>query len=98
MAMQGKSRRFRIWITRYDGGQPSGFHQQPPEAVAVEPAEPQAMTARQARRYVEAFNRAALAARRRLWAVAIPVGVRREGEPRSGELLGAGPRGFGLWS
>jgi hypothetical protein len=45
------------------------------------------MTPRQARRYVEAFNRAALGGSRKVWAVALPVRVRYEGEPQPGEPL-----------
>ena len=45
------------------------------------------MTARKARRYVEAFNRSALGGVRKVWAVALPVRIRYEGDPRPGELV-----------
>jgi len=49
------------------------------------------MSASQAARYVEAFNRAAAARRRKVWAVAVPVTVRYEGDPRPGQRLDAAP-------
>lgn len=80
-------RLYRIWITRYEDWAPQNCLQLPPVAIAQEPAESEAMSARQAARYVEAFNRAALARRCKLWAVALPVAVRFEGEPRPGDTL-----------
>jgi len=82
--------RFRVWILRYEQWEPQSLRDRPPRAVAVEPAERGTMSARQASVYVEAYNRAALGARRRLWAMAVPVVVRYEGEPRAGEVLGPG--------
>ena len=72
------------------GVRAQGWHDVPPGAVAIEPAEGQDMTVRQARRYVEAFNRAALGGARKVWAVALPVRIRYEGDPRPGEPLRAG--------
>jgi hypothetical protein len=80
--------RYRVWIVRYEGAPPTAWHVAPTNAVALEPAEPRAMTARRARRYVEAFNRAALDGTQRVWAVALPVTIRYEGDARSGERLG----------
>jgi hypothetical protein len=79
--------RFRVWILRYDQWEPQSLRDWPPRATAVEPAEPGTMSARAAATYVEAFNRAALRACRRRWAVAVPVVVRYEGEPRAGEVV-----------
>ena len=45
------------------------------------------MTARQARRYVEAFNRMALARGKKVWAVALPVTVSYGGDPQPGAPL-----------
>jgi hypothetical protein len=49
------------------------------------------MTVRQARRYVEAFNRAAFSRswHKKRWAVAVPVTIRYDGEPEPGEKLPA---------
>jgi hypothetical protein len=79
--------RCRVWIVRYGEFVPTGWHDVPPGAVAIEPAEGHAMTARQARRYVEAFNRAALGGAQKVWAVALPVMIRYDGDPRPGEAL-----------
>lgn len=81
--------RFRVWITRYDDWQPRSLLDRPPRAIAVEPAEKGTMTARQAAAYVEAFNRAAFESGRRVWALAVPVVVRYEGEPRAGDAVEA---------
>ena len=80
--------RYRVWIARYQNGRPRSCHDVPPDAVALQPAETETMSARQAAKYVEAFNRAALRRRRKIWAVAIPVAVRYGGEPRPGRSLG----------
>lgn len=81
--------RFRVWITRYEDWLPRSLRDRPPKATAVEPAEKGTMNARDAGVYIEAFNRAAIEAGRRLWAVAVPVVVRYEGEPQAGDPLGA---------
>ena len=79
--------RFRVWIARCEHCQPGGYGKVPPAAVAVEPAEQDTMSADEAATYVEAFNRAALGRSGRLWAVALPVTVSYEGEPRPGEVI-----------
>ncbi len=78
---------YRIWIIRYDHWVPRSCSQVPPHAIAREPAEGELMSARQATRYVKAFNREAIARHRKLWAVALPVAVRFEGEPHPGDVL-----------
>ena len=84
--------RFRVWITAYEHGQPSDFRGVPPGAIALEPAEEELMSDGQAAAYVEAFNRAASSRSRKIWAVALPVTVRYDGEPRPGESIGPAPR------
>ena len=79
--------RYRVWIAAYRGWRPKSYCDVPPDAVAIEPAERGTMSARQAARYVEAFNRAALARDGRIWAVAILISVRYDGEPRPGQSL-----------
>ena len=79
--------RCRVWIVRYGEVAPAGWHDVPRDAVAIEPAEGETMTASQAKRYVEAFNRAAFGRARKVWAVALPVRIRYEGDPRPGEPL-----------
>ncbi len=79
--------RHRVWIVRYEGWRPGTWHDIPAGAIAVEPAERGTMTTRQARRYVEAFNRAAQNGPRKTWAVALPVTIRYVGDPQPGEAL-----------
>ncbi|MFH1924710.1 MAG: hypothetical protein ABIP48_33075 [Planctomycetota bacterium] len=81
------SGRHRVWIAGYRDWKPGGYSEVPPDAVALEPAENGDLSAREAARYVEAFNRAALAGRRKIWAVAVPVAVRYDGEPCPGQPL-----------
>jgi hypothetical protein len=85
----GSMRRFRVWITRYRKWRPQDFRAVPPEAVALEPAEDGTMSAPEAIGYVEAFNRAALRQRRKVWAVVLPVHLRYEGDPQPGAVLAA---------
>jgi hypothetical protein len=77
----------RVWIVRYEDSPPTEWHDVPRGAVAVEPAETGAMSTRRARRYVEAFNRAALGGTQKVWAVALPVTIRYDGDPLPGELV-----------
>ena len=79
--------RYRVWMVRYQRWQPDGWHDVPADATAVEPAERGTMSIRQARRYVEAFNRAAHGGPQKIWAVALPVAVRYVGDPQPGEPL-----------
>ena len=84
----GRSVRYRVWIARCADWQPQACDDVPPEAIALEPAEPGTFSLRAARRYVRAFNRVVLRrANRRIWAVALPVAVRYDGEPRPGGVL-----------
>lgn len=79
--------RCRVWVVRYDGEPPADWHDIPVGAVAVEPAERRTMPPGQARRYVETFNRAALAGGRKVWAVALPVRICHEGDLQPGQAL-----------
>jgi hypothetical protein len=81
--------RFRVWIARYEDWRPGSDRDVPPAAVAVEPAEQGTMSREEAGEYVEAFNTAALGRPGNLWAVALPVKVRYEGEPRPGQTIAA---------
>jgi hypothetical protein len=79
--------RFRVWIARYQRWRPGDYRDVPPTAVAVEPAEPGTMSGEEAATYVAAFNRSALGRSGNLWAVALPVKVWYQGEPRPGEII-----------
>lgn len=76
---------FHVWLTEYDGPRPRRWSDVPRRARAVEPAEPHCVTAAAAREFVEGFNR--VRRRDRLWAVAVPVVVRIDGEPSPGEEI-----------
>jgi hypothetical protein len=52
---------FRVWITRFEKWQPQEWHELPPRATAVEPADASAMSAHEAIRFLEGFNRTMLA-------------------------------------
>jgi hypothetical protein len=81
--------RYRVWIAAYRQGQPCGWRDVPPDAVALEPAEAETMSAAEAAVYVEAFNRAAWGQPRKIWAIALPVSVCYEGDPRPGQTIAA---------
>jgi hypothetical protein len=78
---------YRVWIVRYEGWPPDVWHNIPAGAIAVEPAEQGTMSRRQARRYIEAFNRTVQVSRQKIWAVALPVDIRYIGDPQPGEAL-----------
>jgi hypothetical protein len=82
---------YRVWIVEYADWQPRDPRGVPPQARALEPAEEGTMSARQARLYTQSFNRTILAARRQVWAVAVPVIVRYEGDLLPGQGLGQSP-------
>jgi len=79
--------RYRVWIVTYAGRRPEDCRSTPAEAVALEPAEEGSMSAAEARRYVDAFNRAATAGRPRVWAVAVPVTIHYHGDLQPGQPL-----------
>lgn len=78
---------FRVWIAARGRWQPAHARDRPPHAIALEPAEERIFTAREAARYVKAFNRTARAQEIPVWAIALPVVVRYEGDLRPGEKL-----------
>jgi hypothetical protein len=78
---------FRVWIARYGQWQPGDCQDVPPRSVAVEPAEDGTLPEEQAAAYVQAFNQAAMRGAYKLWAIALPVTVRYDGDPRPGQML-----------
>jgi hypothetical protein len=78
---------FRVWITRFEKWQPAAWDELPPRATAVEPADNSAMSAREAVRFLEGFNRTMLARVAPIWAVAVPVTIRYEGDLRVGAMV-----------
>jgi len=92
--------RYRVWITSCGNWGSEDYGDVPPDAVAIEPAERGTMSAREAACYVRAFNRVAAVRRLKVRAVAVPVKVCYEGDPRPGGSLGvariAGPPSAGV--
>ena len=79
--------RYRVWIFAVGNSKPNDPDTVPPDAAALEVAERGTMSAWQAARYVETFNKTAQSVAARIRAVALPVAVHYEGEPRAGQTL-----------
>jgi hypothetical protein len=78
---------FRVWITTYRRWRPRHWNDVPPAVEAVEPADDRCLNAADARQFIEGFNRRMLERRDPHWAVAVPVVVRIDGDPRRGRTL-----------
>jgi hypothetical protein len=79
--------RYRVWIAAVSDWQPRDYADVPPTAVAIEPAEEQTMSARQAARYCRAFNRVLRGRHPQVWAIGVPVTTHYQGEPEPGERM-----------
>lgn len=75
---------FRVWIATYDDWRPLGWNQSPPRAVALEPVADALYSAEEAALFLEGFNTAMLECDRRIWAVAVPITVRYDGDALAG--------------
>ncbi|MBN2292628.1 MAG: hypothetical protein JXM70_09395 [Pirellulales bacterium] len=87
--------RYRVWLYACEKWQPISCSDIPSKAVAVEEAESRTFSAKEAARYVRAFNMTTLRispeSGSKIWAVALPVAVFYRGDPRPGQrLFGAG--------
>ncbi|REK19180.1 MAG: hypothetical protein DWQ37_01955 [Planctomycetota bacterium] len=78
---------FRLWIASYANWEPQRWNEAPPEAVALEPVADTAYTEREATVFLEGFNTAMLSGDRPLWAVAVPVALRYEGDVQAGAVV-----------
>ena len=78
---------FRVWITRYEKWRPVAWDELPTRATAVEPADAAAMSAREAIRFLEGFNRTMLARLLPIWAIAVPVTIHYEGDLHIGAIV-----------
>lgn len=85
-------RLFRVWITTYEAWRPARWNEVPPDATALELFEDAAYSAQEAAQVVRGFNSAVLGQDRRIWAVAVPVVIRYEGDAHRG----ANVQGFEL--
>jgi hypothetical protein len=75
---------FRLWIATYVDWRPSQWNQSPPRATALEPVDESLYGAREAALFLEGFNSAMLDGDRPLWAVAVPITMRYEGDAQPG--------------
>ena len=79
--------RFRVWLARCNRSEPGAAGDPSLGAVALEPAEEGTMSCPEAQAYVATFNRVAALTPSRIRAVALPVVIRYEGDPRPGQVL-----------
>jgi hypothetical protein len=91
--------RYRVWIARFEDWRPTRWSEMPPRAHAVEPALAGCLTREQAAHFVAGFNEAMLveaasAGGARLWAVAVPVVPRYEGDFEPGQSIESQPSPF----
>ncbi len=86
-ARRGPRVLFRIWVVRVEPWRPGGWDDLPPRATAVEPAEQGSFSAPDAARFLEGFNGTMLSRSARLWAVAVPVSIRYEGDQCRGQIV-----------
>ncbi len=75
---------FRLWIATYTDWRPTHWNQVPPRAIALEPVEDALYSSDEAALFVEGFNRSVLSGDHMIWAVAVPITVRYEGDATAG--------------
>lgn len=78
---------YRVWIGHYARWIPHHWSDVPPQAEAVELADSRLLQRDAARQVVEGFNRRMLEREKQLWAIAVPVRVRIDGEPQRGQTI-----------
>ena len=81
------AQRYRIWIVKTQDWQASNWQDVPPLAIAISPADDAVFSAAEAEAFLDGFNSRMFELRRRLWAVAVPVEVRFEGDARAGQAI-----------
>jgi hypothetical protein len=85
--LQSGQRLFRLWIASYEDWRPARWSDVPPRAAAVELVEDAAYSADEAAFFLEGFNSAMLEHDRPIWAVAVPIAIRYEGDAQAGGLV-----------
>jgi hypothetical protein len=88
--LQSGERVFRMWIVTYADWRPARWSDLPPRATALEPVEDATYSAAEAALFLEGFNSAMLESDRPIWAVAVPIVIRYEGDAAPGAPV----RGF----
>ncbi len=82
--LQSGQRLFRLWIATYENWRPLRWNDTPPRATALELVEDAAYSADEAALFLEGFNSAMLGHDRPIWAVAVPIAIRYEGDAQAG--------------
>lgn len=82
--------RFRIWILHCEPWEPRHWHDLPPQAIVLEPAERICFSAAEARDYIAGFN-GAPERPRSLWAVRVPVRLRLDRDMTPGTVIRSRP-------
>ncbi len=80
-------RTFRLWIATYRDWKPLRWNDVPPEATALEPVDEATYSAAEAALFLQGFNSAMYGSARSVWAVAVPVALRYEGDARPGDVV-----------
>ncbi len=76
------------WSGDLSDWRPSAWNQAPPRATALEPVDDGLVSADEAALFLEGFNRSMLGeCDRPIWAVAVPITVRYEGDAEVGESV-----------
>ena len=88
--LQSGQRLFRLWIATYEDWRPLRWNDAPPRATALELVEDAAYSADEAALFLEGFNSGMLEHDRPIWAVAVPIAIRYEGDA----VPGASVQGF----
>jgi hypothetical protein len=80
---------YRVWVTHYRDWHPASWLDVPPVAVAIEPVSDATFSAEDAELFLQGFNSQLLQDTRGLWAVAVPITLRFEGDLHPGEEIAA---------
>ncbi len=81
---KGTGQMFRLWITTYTDWRPSQWSDSPPTATALEAVENGLYSVDEAALFLEGFNTSMLQNTEPIWAVAVPVAIRYEGDAQPG--------------
>jgi hypothetical protein len=74
----------RLWIVTYADWRPTRWNEPPPSATAVELVEDALYSADEAALFLEGFNESMLEHRQPIWAVALPITIRYDGDAQAG--------------
>lgn len=83
---------YRLWIATYADWRPNHWNESPPRATALEPVDDGLYSADEAALFLEGFNGSMLQHDKHdkaaaVWAVAIPVAIRYEGDAQPGMIV-----------